>query len=336
MSSVDGLIRKIRSVPLVQPAWRLLRGCLLGARRTQVFSIGQFAGAGPLMIGPGVTENPILTARDVTDIDAEFIADPFLVRSRDDWNLFFEVLPKARRGRVQPGVIAVATSTDGGMSWKYRQVVLQERHHLSYPFVLKVGDDFYMVPESQECNEIRLYRASCFPTRWSYVASLLSGDFTDPTPFQFDGSWWMIAESVIKGSRFAGNRANSTLRLFYSDELTGPWSEHPKSPIVEGDQRIARPAGRVYIGGPASRPIRFAQDCRQDYGAAVYAFEITDLTRTTYDERELGDGPLLAGSGQGWNADGMHHIDVQQVDDEWIAVVDGWHYSSAGARRRGR
>jgi hypothetical protein len=60
----------------------------------------------------------------------------------------------------------------------------------------------------------------------------------------------------------------------------------------------------------------------------VRAFEISELTTENYHERQIGDLPLLTGSGAGWNKDGMHHIDPHKIDDNrWIACVDGWHWA---------
>ena len=47
----------------------------------------------------------------------------------------------------------------------------------------------------------------------------------------------------------------------------------------------------------------------------------------------------MQGSGQGWNATGMHHLDAWQLDDGvWLAAVDGNHQEQrvnwkAGARQ---
>jgi hypothetical protein len=64
------------------------------------------------------------------------------------------------------------------------------------------------------------------------------------------------------------------------------------------------------------------------YGALVRAFEVTRLSTTHYDERPVTAAPILQGSGAGWNAAGMHHVDPQRLTDgTWIACVDGfvWH-----------
>jgi hypothetical protein len=34
---------------------------------------------------------------------------------------------------------------------------------------------------------------------------------------------------------------------------------------------------------------------------------------------------MLSASGRGWNAGGMHHVDVHRLEDGyWLACVDGW------------
>ena len=84
----------------------------------------------------------------------------------------------------------------------------------------------------------------------------------------------------------------------------------------------SRPAGRVVVDG--ERVLRFAQRCDTGYGLDVRAFEIVELTETTYAEREL-PGPVLGASGSGWNADGMHHVDPHRIGPgSWLACVDGW------------
>jgi hypothetical protein len=71
------------------------------------WSIGIYSGSSPLSLGPhaGLT-NPVLTAADVTDVDAEFVADPFLINHERGWFMFFEVLNVAR-GRALPSLLSV-------------------------------------------------------------------------------------------------------------------------------------------------------------------------------------------------------------------------------------
>ena len=254
--------------------------------------------------------NPSFKAEDVTDIPAEFVADPFLVQEGDTWNLFFEVY----NGETDQGDLAVATSTNT-WTWNYEKVILDEPFHLSYPYVFKWENEYYMIPESWEDRSIRLYKAESFPTQWSYVKTLVEGrDYVDNSIVYHNGMWWL----------FSSVTTNDTLYLHYSDSLMGPWQEHPQSPIVAGDFHKARPSGRllVYEG----KLYRFTMDVRPPSGThRVMAYEITEITPDRYAEKLAQEAPILAPSGSGWNGQAMHQLDPVQVsDDSWIASVDGF------------
>ena len=252
---------------------------------------------------------PVLTAADVTDLQVQFVADPFMVLDNGKWCMFFEIMNAA----TECGVIGLARSKDG-FHWSYESVIIRESFHLCYPYVFDWESTYYMTLASPEEGAVRLYTAQEFPKRWEHTQNLVAGVLHDPSPFRFGGRWWMLATGLpdIYGA----------LRLFSSDTLTGEWKEHPKSPVVAGDRRFARPAGRVLVLG--DRVIRFAQDCKRYYGRAVRAFEVTRLTPTEYEERPLGSKAILGPSWWGWNSKGMHSIDAHQLaDGTWIACVDG-------------
>jgi hypothetical protein len=229
------------------------------------------------------------------------------------WYMFFELM----NWRSAKGELGLATSVDG-MQWTYQRVVLAEPFHLSYPYVFQWQSDFYMIPESYQAGAVRLYRAGRFPTEWLCVATLLNGPYyADTSVFHHGDKWWLWTDT-------SSGFKDDTLRLYYAEDLMGPWREHPQSPLIEGNAYVARPAGRVIAN--RGRILRYAQTCRPYYGTAVRAFEIAELTPTTYKEEEAGSSPILGPSGTGWNACGMHHIDPYPLGDgRWIASVDGWY-----------
>lgn len=280
------------------------------------YSIAIYEGDSPLSLKPadGVI-NPVLRASDVTDIAAIYVADPFMIRSGGMWHMFFEVLPQGD----EKGVIATASSVDG-LKWNYQQVVLEEPFHLSYPCVFEFEGEHYMVPESHQDNSLRLYRAVDFPTRWEHVVNLIEGELlVDCTPLFYKGKWWLFA-----GCGSPPVHADM-LKLFHAELLTGPWMEHPASPIVSENPANARPSGRVIEWD--GRLFRFAQDCHPYYGQRVRAFEILELTADRYREHPAAEQPILSESHQGWNAAGMHHIDAHRLEDgRCFASVDGWRW----------
>lgn len=275
-----------------------------------MWSIGIYTGTSPYNLLPaeGVV-NPVLTAGQVTDIRSKFVADPFMIRIDNCWHMFFEVM-NADNGK---GEIAVATSRNG-LEWLYRQVVIREPFHLSYPYVFEWEGQVYMVPETLRANAVLLYRADSFPDKWSAVATLIPVGAADPSPFHNPDGWWMF----VCPAPFD----HDVLRLYYADQLDGPWLEHPMSPIVTGSRRTARPGGRVLTLEDCV--VRYTQDCFPVYGTAVRAFDITRLTRSAYFERENPSSPVLGATGTGWNGRGMHHLDAHLMPDGcWIASVDG-------------
>ena len=302
----------------IRKAARRFLGLQKPHRKLAEWSIGIYGGTSPFDLAPlKDVRNPVLTCRDVSDVTAELVADPFMIQVDGSWFMFFEV----QGGRGRKGSIGLATSSDG-LTWHYERIVLAEPWHLSYPYVFRDGADFFMVPESCEARMVPLYRATNFPYRWERVSTLIDGvEFADVSPFRYQGSWWLFASSGEP------RRRADNLHLYYAEHLTGPWQEHPMSPVVRADAQRARPGGRVLVHD--GRVYRFAQDCYQSYGLEIRVFEVTRLTWDAYAERELPTNPLITASGAGWNGTGMHHVDAHQsADGSWFACVDG-------RRRRG-
>jgi len=280
------------------------------SKKTKGWSIGVYFGSTPFDVySPENLKNPVLKYSDITDVPARFVADPFGVKENSTWHLFFEVF----NTNTNHGDIGHAVSIDG-TNWIYDKIILNEPFHLAYPYVFKHNGDYYMTPSIGEGNDVRLYKSVDFPYSWYFVGTLLKGNYDDPSVVQFEGMWFLFVESNPKG--------NDILKLYFAEELLGPWIEHPQSPIVSGDPNIARPGGRVLVFNETV--YRFAQDDFPTYGNQLRAFQIENLSKTSYFEKEVKESPILTASGNGWNEIGMHHIDLHQIGDmEWIAFVDG-------------
>jgi hypothetical protein len=279
--------------------------------RETEWSIGIYQGKSPFALNDALgVHNPVLKATDINDVKAKFVADPFLFKKEDQWYMFFEVFNELSN----QGDIGYAVSNDL-TNWKYKKIVLDEPFHMSYPFVFESQGIIYMIPESAEAKELRLYKAAEFPSRWKFVKALLKGDFGDHSLIQYKNMWWLFVGS--------DPYHNSSLRLFYADSLFGEWKEHPKSPIVSHNANKARPGGRMIVYNDTL--FRFAQDCDPTYGLALNAFEVVELTKDNYREKSTRYNPILKAHGNGWARHGMHQLDVYQIEKgKWIGCVDGY------------
>lgn len=288
-----------------------------GPNQRDIWSIAIYTGTSPLDVNSTCANNkPALTYHDVTDVRADFVADPFMIQKDGGWYMFFEVL----NHDTQRGQIAFATSEDG-LQWTYRNIILDEPFHLSYPYVFEWENEYYMIPETHQARSVRLYKARTFPQQWEFVKTLIKdAELADASPVFHNHHWWLFAGA-------GQNWHSSELRLYHSKNLLGPWIEHTKSPIVHGNSHIARPAGRILTR--EGKLYRLAQNCKPLYGQSVTAFEILQLTDIHYQEKTILRKPILKASGKSWNSIGMHHMDAHQISSGlWRACVDGWTWGS--------
>lgn len=272
------------------------------------WSIGIYCSAGPqptefAPLGP----QPVLTADHVTDLPCGFVADPVLVSTDGEFTLFYEAWNTA----TDQGDICASTSGDG-TAWQYVGRVLDESCSLSYPTVFQHRGAWYMIPETRELAQLRLYRAERFPDRWTLDRVLLDGaPYRDTNVIHTDDRWYLLTTTDT----------GSNLLVFHADDPLGPWHPHARNPVVQGDPDHARGGGSVVGSGHQWQ--RFVQDVRPYYGNRVRAVTITSLSPDAYHQVPSGPTPVLVGHDD-WNVLGMHTLwCVQRDDGRWLAAVDG-------------
>jgi len=236
-----------------------------------------------------------------------FYADPFLFSFQGRPYLFFEDF----RWKTGRGHISAAALDAGGRPGAIRPALVRP-YHLSYPFIFTWQGDVYLLPETRQNRIVELYRAVRFPDRWQRVQVLFENTpALDPTLLEHDGRWWLfmnIARTGLDG--------HEELFLFHAASPLGPWQAHPRNPIVS-DVRRARPAGRVFIAD--DRLYRPGQDCSIRYGGALRIQEITTLSETDYEEREVG---LVSPKHLGRSL-GVHTYNAEPP----FEVLDGYAYA---------
>ncbi len=204
-----------------------------------------------------------------------FYADPFLIERNGRNYLFFEDY----RFAAKKGVISCC-GMDGEGNCGEPRVVLERKYHLSYPFLFTWQGEVYMVPESLDNGTIEIYRASNFPYSWIYEGVLMPNvAAADPTLLHHRDRWWLFTAGVRDHAS-----PNENLFLFFAESPFGPWTAHPKNPIVS-DARHARPAGCLYFDN--GQLIRPGQDCSRGYGYATQLHRVEVLSETDYRETLL-------------------------------------------------
>ncbi len=203
-------------------------------------------------------------------------ADPFIF-AKDGRNfIFFEDYRFA-----SDKALISCVELDGNGRAGAPQPVLEAKYHLSYPNVFEWQGDVFMLPESLGNRTIELYRAVEFPYRWQRERVLIDNiSAVDPTIIHHDGKFWLFAGGIVERAS-----TNDELFLYFSESLFGPWTSHPRNPIIS-DVRRARPAGQIFVhNGQLIRP---GQDCSVRYGHSVGLYRIDALSKTEYRETPVG------------------------------------------------
>jgi len=201
-----------------------------------------------------------------------FWADPFGIEHQGKYWVFFEEYSYAE----SRGWISCAEISADGTLISPARCLDNPDHHYSYPLVFRSGTQLFMIPEAFDSGSVDLYRCEEFPRHWTKQTTLLEGRFVDTTVWQDQGLWWLMTTSAEPDPRAA------CLLLFYSESLNGSWHFHPANPIST-DVRNNRGAGRVFAAN--NRLIRPSQNCCPVYGSSFSLNEITELSKTQYQER---------------------------------------------------
>lgn len=228
--------------------------------------------------------------------EREFLADPFITRTHagNPW-LLCETLD-----RRTPCIVGIDLNDRFG----HRTPLIGGGTAASYPYVLEVDGERWLVPEQARRNAVHAYRLNGKVEELR--APLLDGVAAlDPTIVHHDGRWWLFCTDRADAPNYA-------LRIYWADHPAGPWHAHARNP-AKVDISGARPAGNFFVrDGVLHRP---AQDCRGRYGRALVIQRIDALTPEEFRETPVAriDVSVLRRKG----AVGMHTL---SYGEGWVAL----------------
>ena len=202
-----------------------------------------------------------------------FLADPFVVEKDGKNYVFVEDFYFSKN----KGVISCFEVGDKGC--KFLGTALEEKFHLSFPYIFKYKEKIFMCPESHENQEIRLYESKTFPLKWELCKVLFKNvSAVDSIIFEKDKLWWLIT-SISNSSIADFNELN----IFYSEAgpVTNKWIPHKLNPITV-NAKIARNGGVIFQD---NKVFRIAQkNSFNFYGNKFSINEIKILNKENYKE----------------------------------------------------
>ncbi len=184
-------------------------------------------------------------------------ADPFLFENNGETFIFCELYDFVLRR----GVIGYSKwEKDRFTKWK---PILVEPFHMSYPLIFRHKDSIYMLPETYQSGELRLYRATEFPEKWEYCKTLEKDcSLVDTT----------IAKHVA-GNGYIGYTLSTTDRTVWKLMLDDDLNLIEFVRIADVQEQTQRNGGNMITGD--GKLVRPCQDCKEAYGQNLI-FRIMD------------------------------------------------------------
>ena len=211
----------------------------------------------------------------ITNPKNSFLADPFVVEHKNKDYIFLEEYNFSKK----KGIISVYENKNN--IFKRIGIALEENFHLSFPFIFMYENKFYMMPETKESNEIRIYESDNFPMEWKLKKTIMKSiKAADSMIFEFNNYWWLI-------TTFSNTEHNtdSELQVFYSlnGPLTDNWIGFKNNPVII-DPDLGRNAGIFFDNNKiyrASQSYGF-----NSYGKKINVNEIIKLAPDIYEEKK--------------------------------------------------
>lgn len=203
-------------------------------------------------------------------------ADPFIISHGDDDYIFAELMDY----HVIWGQIAVAKVMRrngwGGIEDNIEigdfKVVISEPFHMSFPNVFNWNDNYYMIPETHQKNQIRLYKCLEFPYKWELDKVLVDGVKLVDHALYLDG------DEIIMIT-YDAHDINNKKSVFYKIDMRTKTAQLLN---MTGNFSNERPGGTVFKSN--GKLYRAIQDCERIYGDFLKIYEIDKISDNELEE----------------------------------------------------
>ena len=205
-----------------------------------------------------------------------FLADPFVINYNNNRVIFVEDYDfRSKKGKISAYKIGINGHKEIG-------VALEEKFHLSYPFLIKSNENLFMVPETHETKDIRIYKCIEFPLKWKLHKILMKDvSAADTNIFKFNNKYWLFTNL---DSSNLGDYC-SELHIFYADDIDSTtWKPHLLNPVIF-DSKKARNGGMIYSEEKQTYRV-FQRQGFDTYGVSLGISKIKTLTENEYVEED--------------------------------------------------
>lgn len=198
-----------------------------------------------------------------------FQADPFIVEKADKLYVFYEAFSfRNSKGTLRCRVLdRELTEIDDVKLEGFDDL----RCHLSFPFLIHINDQLFMIPESSERKEVILFQSVEFPSRWKKIKVLISDtELTDNVFLTINETCYLLSTTM-----------DNEIIIHSAENIFGEWQRI--APSLKVSNHHHRGAGAPYLVD--NKMYFLTQECTPEtYGKSIYIKELVALNDTVFDE----------------------------------------------------
>lgn len=226
----------------------------------------------------GIIEAPFETVLELDDLSEkvtwveinsrnDYEADPFVFKIEMNYYIAYEEFDYLQ-GNAKLNCIDLF-----GNKYDFFENINNIKGHKSFPCIYNDGGNIYCLPEEGDRGGLFLYKYNSSHGRFEYIAQLLGGGkYIDSCVTNINSMYYIFTSTITEPFK---------QKLFVANEITGPYVEHPASPITI-DKSHGRNGGCVTFA--ENKIFRIAQNCSETYGGSISIFTIDEINSLKYRE----------------------------------------------------
>ena len=198
----------------------------------------------------------------IENTEEYWFADPLLFSDNGRTWLFVEAFNRQRcKGEI--GFFEIIDGQPTGF-----KNVIQTPTHMSYPYVFKHQNQYYMIPETGAAGHIALYKARKFPEVWELDTILLDNvKYCDSTVVALNNGEYELISYKQEGTSRLNQKC--TLTVF---KLDMEKKSLTKLREIPDRHKHNRPAGPMFQH--EGKTYRVSQKCDRAYGEAIVVYKV--------------------------------------------------------------
>lgn len=139
--------------------------------------------------------------------DGYWLADSLIYSCDEGVFLFVEAFDK------HDNIGKLAVLKYNGKEFSDFKIIMEKEYHLSYPYVFKFNNEYYMIPETSANNSIEIYKSYNFPYDWKKEKELLKGKYVDTTVFEFENKFILYSYDILNHMLITGELNMTNLEI---------------------------------------------------------------------------------------------------------------------------